>query len=198
MFKFNKDNNNRLGKVGPFVKGNLLKRSMSASFDEARQEWFFVRLMEGMEAGFSKHCELCGQCLYNENFIIENEYTQEQMKVGSTCIKRFLLLAGTSNQEDSNQYFKNKIDELKHMAKLKGLYLEVVKSKEPLPRYVNQFQRYLSNLLHNKGDFYLVEGLDNIKIIHQKYFGNTHPTDQEVMRIFYALHMPKKINRSST
>ena len=51
-------------------------------------------------------------------------------------------------------------------------------------------------LLTARGERHLMMGLDNIKIIHQKYFNNADPSPKEVMRIFYALCIPKKIHRA--
>ena len=186
----------KLGKVGPLVKKNLLQYSESMCFEQARQEWIFVRHIVGLDEDFAHRCELCAQPLYRENFVIENIYNGEQLHLGCNCIYRFIQFAGTTNQEESNQYFNNRLNDLSQMQKLKGLYLEIVKTDQPINRYVIQFQKLLTNFLAVRGEQHLMMGLDNIKIIHQKYFNNADPSMKEVMRIFYALCMPKKIHRA--
>lgn len=93
----------------PGFKRTLLSKSLQkSSWTEACAEWAIVDCIEvdaiyGEDAppslerlDFVPNCELCGAKLQKHNFVIENESTAEQLRVGSDCVKRFKTLKGIS------------------------------------------------------------------------------------------------------
>lgn len=89
------------------VVRNLLANSLARDFEGARREWSYAGevIAEG-EKGFSRECDLCGpKELMKHNFVIHNVRTERRLQVGSVCVKRFLILAGTSSPEESAAAF---------------------------------------------------------------------------------------------
>jgi hypothetical protein len=92
------------------VVKNLLAASTAKDFESARCEWEYKGeiIYEG-EANFTHECELCGpKELMRTNFIIHNTVNGNKLRVGSVCVKRFLILAGTSSAAESADAFDRK------------------------------------------------------------------------------------------
>lgn len=92
------------------VVKNLLASSVAKSFEEARREWHYSGdMVEEGERGFSRECDLCGpKEQMRHNFVIRNVRTGKTLQVGSVCVKRFLVLAGTSSPEESAAVFDHR------------------------------------------------------------------------------------------
>lgn len=89
---------------------NLLSASEAEDFESARREWEYRGeiIFEG-ETAFYRECDLCGpKERMQSNYLIHNLKTGKVLRVGSVCVKRFLVLAGTSSTIESAQLFDHR------------------------------------------------------------------------------------------
>ena len=100
--------NNNPSPVPPkVVVKNLLANSVADDFEKAQTEWEYngELIFEG-ENEFSHECGLCGpKDLMKTNHIIRNTRNGNALRVGSVCVKRFLILSGASTIEESADLF---------------------------------------------------------------------------------------------
>ncbi len=107
----------------PFIKKKLIANSIAGTYEEAMTEWEFVGILdeENMEC-FVPRCQLCNQPGLRINFEIHNPDTRKKFLVGSSCIKKFLVLKGTGSLEESWDFFVRQsikyasLDDLRHFA----------------------------------------------------------------------------------
>lgn len=86
----------------PLIKAKLVAHSTSDDYKKAKHEWQFIGIVEEDDvARFTNRCELCNQAGLRLNFEIYNSDTNKSLLVGSTCIGRFIILKGTSNEAES-------------------------------------------------------------------------------------------------
>jgi hypothetical protein len=109
-------------KPGPLVVNTLLEGSHSDDFEIAKTEWDLVEPIPNDSEDFVENCELCNHRNYKGNWLIQNRRTESTLKVGSDCIKRFVILNGTSSLEDSKTFFENKEKEIEKELKVKMEY----------------------------------------------------------------------------
>lgn len=89
------------------VVKNLLAASSAEDFETARREWEYRGevIYEG-ESGFAPECELCGpKELMRTNYVIHNVVNGNRLRVGSVCVKRFLVLVGAASPAESADVF---------------------------------------------------------------------------------------------
>lgn len=134
------------------IKALLLQNSYSDDFEEARTEWVFTGnyLFEEDYGDLSPNCELCHASGLRLNFIIFNDRTNNQLRVGSSCIKNFLRLGGAATQEESRLIFERQVDESLLLPALRMAYRECLEDK-PFRRDVANFRKHLQAYLHYKG-----------------------------------------------
>lgn len=107
----------------PYIKKNLIANSIAGTYEEAMTEWEFVGILdeENVER-FVPRCQLCNQPGLRINFEIHNPDTRKRFLVGSSCIKKFLVLKGTGSLEESWDFFVRQsikyasLDDLRHFA----------------------------------------------------------------------------------
>jgi hypothetical protein len=103
--------NNNPSPVPPkAVINNLLANSIADSFENAQTEWDYngELVFEG-DPEFSHECDLCGpKELMKTNYIIRNTRNGNALHVGSVCVKRFLILSGTTSVNESADLFDRK------------------------------------------------------------------------------------------
>ncbi|ABO49457.1 hypothetical protein Dred_0921 [Desulforamulus reducens MI-1] len=107
----------------PFIKNNIIANSVEGTYEEAMTEWEFVGILdeENVER-FVPRCQLCNQPGLRINFEIHNPDTRKRFLVGSSCIKKFLVLKGTSSLEESWDFFVRQsiryasLDDLRYFA----------------------------------------------------------------------------------
>lgn len=92
------------------VVENLLAASFARDFEAARREWEYNgKIIYEGEPGFSRECGLCGpKELMRMNFVVRNVVNGNTLQVGSVCVKRFLVLAGTSSMTESMDTFNHR------------------------------------------------------------------------------------------
>jgi hypothetical protein len=175
---------------GPLVKKTLLMRSQSEDFDQAKQEWEFIAHISKDSDEFVENCELCNHKNYRENWLIQNQYTQIPLKVGSDCIRRFIQFAGTASQADSNTFFDNKQKEMGSEIELLILYKEVIAAPLPTARKANRFKKTLQELLESRGQLFLLETNDGRKEVLKNLFKVRKPSHQEINNFQSLLNSP--------
>jgi hypothetical protein len=106
------------------VIDNLLAASASGDFESARCEWeYHGEIVYEGEAHFARECELCGPKEFMQtNYVIRNAKTGTSLRVGSVCIKRFLVLRGTTSEVESAALFDHKT-RLAAMGRSLGVYI---------------------------------------------------------------------------
>ncbi|MDX8367152.1 hypothetical protein [Cytobacillus sp. IB215665] len=149
---------------GPRTIENLTKNSTSENFQEARREWEYIGNIPNDDKEFVENCELCNSHISKENWVIENIHTKIKLRIGSDCIKRFIILNGTENQADSAAFFNRKQKELIMEHELRILYKEVIETSSlPTARVANKFKRMLTEYLSENGKKRLLDTTDGIE-----------------------------------
>ena len=110
--------------------GNLALKILTQAtgfndLEKAKRGWELHDILNEEDTYFTDRCELCNQPGLNRNFIIEHENTHYRLRVGSGCIRKFVLLKGTDNQQDSNRYFDRKSSELYAVKTIGQLLTEI-------------------------------------------------------------------------
>jgi hypothetical protein len=159
MIQMQMKDNELKTKPGPQITRVLTELSMAANFEDARQEWVLESPIPKESEEFVKHCELCGHRNYVKNWLILNPLTQNKLKIGSECIRRFIHLNGTTNTEDSNRFFEMKEKEYEEMSYIKRLFSEVITDPVPLVGNVTLFRKRLSKIM-DKREIQLEEAKD--------------------------------------
>ena len=108
--------------------------------------WELCDILANDDPDFTDHCDLCNTAGLETNFVIEYPRNHALLKVGSQCIKKFVRFKGILSQEDSNQYFNLKCDQLIAIRSLKqcldGLFEPVIKHY-----FVSDFRRICASIL---------------------------------------------------
>lgn len=91
----------------PLIRKNIMENSSSEEFEEARREWEFTAILQEDEPEFVDHCEICNSANLEANYKIMNQVSRKSFLVGSSCIKRFIILGGAQSQEESNAIFEH-------------------------------------------------------------------------------------------
>ena len=175
---------------GPLVTKTLLLNSQSKVFEDAKQEWELVTHISNDTEDFVENCELCNHKNYKENWLIQNQYTHALLKVGSDCIRRFIQLAGTSSQADSNTFFDNKQKEIGTEIELKVLYKEVIVLPLPTARKANRFKKLLLDLLEKRGQLQLVDRIEGRSEILRTLLKVSQPSLKELNNFQALLNNP--------
>jgi len=81
-------------KPGPRIIKVLTENSVSKDFEEARTEWELLGPIPSDSDEFVGNCELCNHANYIANWFIYNPGTGRTLKVGSKCIRRFIVFKG--------------------------------------------------------------------------------------------------------
>jgi len=121
------------------------------------------------------------------NYIIYNEITNRELKVGSECIKRFSGLKGTSNQEDIEQLINNFEVSQKLVWKLQELLPFIL--DKPTPGELLSF-RSLSKRYIGKLD----GAINGHKLdAYKKLLLGENPLPEHLSRILDALFEPTRV-----
>lgn len=176
---------------GPLIIKTLIENSLSNDFEEAKKEWELIGPITRDSEEFVSNCELCNSHLQKENWIIFNPNSLATLKIGSECIRRFILLAGTSSHEDSITFFEIRSKEFKTEMDLIELYPEAVKDPLPTRRNINTFRKKLLALLESKGQAYTSD--QDIEFILTSLLRKTKASGKEKFRLFEILNQPEKI-----
>jgi len=110
----------------PLIRKRILEASISDDFEEARREWEFINIIDEGNERFVEDCELCNHTGLKENYEIVNSATQKRFLVGSSCIKRFIILKGAASQEESNALFKAQESKLFAKRRIQALLASIL------------------------------------------------------------------------
>lgn len=178
----------RKGLVGAIV-GN----GRSQDFEQARREWVFVEAVSCEDEGFQEHCP-CGQKLEIANYILLNPFTSKSIQVGSSCIRRFVILNGADTIEQSADIFDRLIAAKQRDADLVKLFPEILKPKVRAG-YLNEFRRRANDFLGTLDS----KGIDETRWTALLNLLEIGSTDREVLtRLRDALFCPHKIPKVDT
>ncbi|MEG6615342.1 hypothetical protein V6C27_02715 [Peptococcaceae bacterium 1198_IL3148] len=175
------------------VKERIIANSKETEWEEARREWELTEIiLEGDYDKFERFtdkCELCNQPGLKTNFVISNIGTGKVFLVGSSCIKKFLLLKGAETQEQSAAIFDNEVKQIMASRKLQEL----------LPNILSEPTNYEA-LTFRKHSKIILETLENILIkptLWKKYlkllFGPITPPPKDLDQIRNILFQPSKV-----
>ncbi len=93
------------------VAGNILPLSVEKTLPEAFSEWSFTEQVRDHEHA-TETCELCEQEDLRYHFLIENQFTDGRLWVGSSCILKFGVSVFENGQSLSSTDAKRKLDRL--------------------------------------------------------------------------------------
>lgn len=144
------------------------------NYEKARTEWDFEDIIDEKDTDFVEQCELCNQVGLKSNYIISNSLTSKKLKVGSSCIRRFILLRGTTSQEESNALFDYKKKQLLNAKKIQAVLHEVL-SDLPSTSAVVKFKSASKDILGT---------LDNKQIEPSKW--------KQYINLLFGKYNPKK------
>ncbi|TVX85647.1 hypothetical protein FPZ44_24680 [Paenibacillus agilis] len=147
------------------VEANLVFKSVSHEFTDAKTEWNIDRCVDKDSEGFSSSCELCNMTGLKYNFVLSNPSTNEMLRVGTTCIVRFNIGKGVVDVDSGITLLQNKANEFVHLHNLQTMVNDVLLIT-PDPNTLRQFYELLKKIMDIKG----------IK----------HPTDQQLKEAFWG------------
>lgn len=115
------------------VVKRLLAASASGGFEAARREWEYRgEILEEGHPEFSRECDLCGpKELMRANYLIRNVLNGRILKVGSVCVKRFLILDGASSVAESAALFDRRTALAEFGRRLQGLIADLGADEVP-------------------------------------------------------------------
>ena len=129
---------------------------------------------------FEDRCELCNHTGLKTDFVIVNLINGRTLKVGSQCIKRFLILNGANSLEESKDLFRHREMQLFAAKNLQNLIATVLSDLPP----VNAVVRF------KKESVKILGTLNNLKIekpVWDAYvkmlFGTNTPKTEALDRI---------------
>lgn len=184
---------NQIPQPGPLMRVRLLERSKAEFYEEARFEWDLDNFIREGDSGFSPVCDLCNNPHLKQNWIIRNIHTNMTMNVGSTCIKRFLILHGTKTQAETEKRIQLKEAEIHDELTLRGLYNLVVKAKKPYSRDFTKFRKKLMHLLEIRGWLHYRTSKEGAKTLIEVLFKIEHPPEHEIERLYLLMKEPRLI-----
>ncbi len=169
-------------KALPIIQRNLINKSFSNDFDEARTEWVYETDIAKGGEHFSTHCELCNQRLYNENYVIRNEKTGSHLQVGSSCITRFVLINGLTNSEDVSNFIKNIRKERTKDKEIHTLFsiLRNPRLKRGPAAETRRFKNLLTESLRNRGKEDWLDKYEKLELILKEIIGLTSITERDL------------------
>ncbi len=182
-------------KPRPRVIETLLFYSHANNFDSAKKEWGYVTIVLKEDDAFVKHCELCGARNYDFNVMIQNENTNKDLKVGSECIKRFVLLDGCKNAEDAAVLIQQKVVEASVERELITLYKILRKAPKPSAAEVTRFNKRLSEYLNKTGKRRSIYTKEELQEILETVLDVHDYTQQDVMVLDCMIENPRKFMR---
>lgn len=183
-------------KPGPLIKKVLTENSRSDEFEEARTEWEFVGPIPSDSVEFVENCELCNHRNHLGNWMISNPYTNRTLKLGSDCIRRFILFSGTSSQADSNRFFDIQEKEYENMMEVNGYFRTMLQDPLPLAREFNRFRKTLISLLEARGMYPANQVEDEIQYIQKvviTIFPNQRILEKELFKLKDVILYPERI-----
>lgn len=174
----------------PLIKRRITRASHAKTYEEARREWRYTNVILEDDEDFVERCELCNQPGLRANFVIVNIKTSNNFKVGSTCIKRFIILEGAETQEESNEMFEAQALKMMAGRHLAEKYLPQLLDPVPSPQAVTDFREASKVFLGS------LEQLRLDSATWENYltalFGDKRP--QEIInRVRIALFYPAKL-----
>lgn len=131
----------------PMIKRRIVENSKGSIYEEAKYEWDYTGLIQEEEVEkFTDQCELCNQRPLRVNFQITNESTKKSLLVGSTCIRRFLVLQGTATSAESWDYFVR--ETYKNVAKIEmKTIIDLLFDGTPKTKHIAQFRKMAEEVL---------------------------------------------------
>lgn len=131
----------------PLIKDRIVAVSEASHFEDACREWEMISIVDGDDPEFVDRCEVCNQPGLGRNFKIRNYKTAHVYLVGSRCIKRFIILKGTENLEDSWRFFERWQKRTEAVKNLKLLAVQLVYVKRVDPAALRKFRHHAKTAL---------------------------------------------------
>lgn len=131
---------------GKLVLMKLQKATGLSDFEQARIGWDLTGIAELDDCQFVDHCDLCNAAGLGKNYIIQYPKTLIAYRVGSKCITRYIRFEDAETQEDSNQRFERKCNQLYALKTIPQLLQELFEPQIK-PDIVTQFRRKCAFLL---------------------------------------------------
>lgn len=175
------------------VRERIINNSKSDDWEEARREWEFIGMILeddyiGLER-FSNSCQLCNQRPLTKNFEINNPLTGVTFLVGSTCIKRFIMLKGASSQSESAAIFEFQAKKMFASRTIQELLPSILteSTRNDVDRFRNASKVILGSLKNKEINNDAWE--EYLRFV----FGPVPPPPGSIDKIRYALFEPRKL-----
>jgi hypothetical protein len=178
---------------GPLIVKTLTENSLSDDFEEARKEWTYDSYIDKESDEYADHCELCNTFLHTGNYVIENGNTKKKMKLGSDCIKRFVLINGVETQADAAKFIDNIDKERGKEFEVIALYKDVISDPVPLARLLNKFIKLMREIIDAKGYEHYTKTESGIKWILRNVLKHAMFDNKEVDRLYKIFNDPGSI-----
>lgn len=175
----------------PIIRSRLIEASQSKDYEEARREWDIVGVImsDDVDSNFIERCELCNHGPLVANFVIQNMKNKNRFSVGSTCIKRFLILQGASNQAESIEIFEYRASKIIAAKNLPDLFREIL-APEPSFSVIDRFRKASAKYL----------GTDKFQQVPRdtwdayiNYLMGENKNPEDIRRVNLALNDPGKL-----
>lgn len=168
-------------KPGPLTVKVLVENSLGDTYEDARLEW---DLDSYQPEGGQNTCDLCNNPHLKKNWVIRNVNTGKTLVVGSTCIKRFIILKGTADEADTARRLDMKEKEYEREMDVRILYKSVVQGKHPFVNELRRFRKNLMQILEDRGLLHLRNDREGIIKLIQTVFMIDEPSEDEIERLY--------------
>jgi hypothetical protein len=190
---------NNLSNIGNLALSIIQDATGLTDFEEARYGWELQDITDSTNNEFVDHCDFCHAAGLESNYIITYPKTHAILRVGSKCIKGFILFGNTTNQEDSNRLFKLQCTKIMAIKSVNQLLKEIFASSIK-PTSVYQFKKICATILNcsmSDTNHVCNSSLDKwkhlLKTLKNNYPESLHFDKEQYERIRLALLNPKQL-----
>lgn len=133
--------------VPPKGQRALIAASEGTTWPEAQREWEYTgENLSDDETSFPESCEFCGEIKLRRVYKVRNKLNGNERWLGGDCIKRYLVLSGTNNVEDSARAFSRQVRKFEARDQLQELGA-VFLSSDPAPKDLRALHKALARYL---------------------------------------------------
>ena len=163
---------------------------MSNVWDDARREWFLVDIIDDAADKFTDRCQICNHVGLKKNYEIQNSNTQAKYLVGSNCIRKFIILKGTMNLEDSSILFKLETEKIEAYKLIQNLLPAILSI--PTSQQLVKFHRACHAVLGRPKLAQDIEPAQWREFV-VRIFGQPNPPKNNLDRVKNALFNPRSV-----
>ena len=173
---------------GPLARERLCTLAGIDDFEAARRDWVLEDWLSDVSDDFVDHCELCNQGGLCENYLIVSGQTGARLKVGSSCIRKFILFQGTWTQEESNSYFDRQERQRTATEEIRRRFPDLLVDPVPgasLDRFRRAVGKYFGITVHDLPKLNDVDWKELRRLLR-------NPEGEALNRLRWAIYKPGK------